>query len=78
MTFPQIYNKYRTLLSKSVIVHVILFSLNVFYFPIVFVCFLHIYKHIQFNTISCKQKGKKVKPHVLKQLIYGSPPSIIL
>jgi len=27
---------------------------------------------MQFNAISCKQKGKRVKPHVLK-LIYGSP-----
>ena len=48
-----------------------LISLNVFYFPIVFVCF-YIYKHIQLNTILCKQKGKMVKSQVLK-LIYGSP-----
>jgi len=37
----------------------------------------YIYKHIQFNTISCKQKGKRVKPHVLK-LIYGSPLNYLL
>jgi len=27
---------------------------------------------MQFNTITCKQKGKRVDPQVLK-LIYGSP-----
>ena len=46
-------------------------SLSVFYFPIVFL-FLYIYKHIQFNTITCKQKGKKVESQVLK-LINVSP-----
>jgi len=33
------------------------------------------FKHIQFITITCKQKDKRVEPHVLK-VIYGS--SIIL
>ena len=47
------------------------FSLNLFYSPIV--CWFYIYKHIlQFNTITCKQKGKRVEPQVLKR-IYGSP-----
>ena len=32
----------------------------------------YIYKHVQFNTIICKQKGKRVEPHVLKR-IYGPP-----
>jgi len=49
-------------------------SLNLFYFPIVL--FFYIYKHIQFNTITCKQKGKRVEPHVLK-LIYGSPEQVV-
>ena len=47
-------------------------SLNVFYFPIVFSCFFFIYKYMQSNTITCKQKGKRVEPQVLK-LMYGSP-----
>ena len=35
------------------------FSLNLLYSP------FYIYKqHIQFNTITCKQKGKRVEPHV--------------
>jgi len=38
--------------------------------------FFYIYKHIQFNTITCKQKGKRVEPHVLK-LIYGSPEQVV-
>ena len=46
-------------------------SLSVFYFPIVFL-FLYIYKHIQFNTKTCKQKGKRVESQVLK-LINVSP-----
>jgi len=36
-----------------------------------FLFVFYIYKHIQFNTISCKQKGKSVKPQVLK-CIYGA------
>ena len=34
--------------------------------------FLQIYKHIQFNTITYKQKGKRVEPQVLR-LIYATP-----
>ena len=34
--------------------------------------FFYIYKHIQFNTITYKQKGKGVEPQVRKP-IYGSP-----
>ena len=53
-----------------------LFSLNVFYFPIVFVVF-YIYKPIQFNKITCKRNGKRVEPQVLK-LIYGSPANAVI
>ena len=42
-------------------------------FPNCFVVvFFYIHKRIQFNKITCKQKGKRVEPQVLK-LIYGSP-----
>ena len=47
----------------------------VFFYSLIltyFISFFYIYNHIQFNTISCKQNGKKVEPQVLK-LIYGSP-----
>ena len=53
-----------------------LFSLNVFYFPIVFVVF-YIYKPIQFNKITCKRNGKRVEPQVLK-LIYGSVANAVI
>ena len=43
-------------------------SLNVFYFPIFFKN-IYIYKHIQFNTMSCTQNGKRVEPQVLKKSI---------
>jgi len=48
-----------------------IFSLNLLYFPIVILFCFYIYKHIQFKTITFKQKGKRVEPQVLK-LIYGS------
>ena len=44
-------------------------SFNLFDSPIVFT---NIHKHIQFNTITYKQKGKRVEPQILK-LIYATP-----
>ena len=43
-------------------------SLNLFYFPIVFVLF-YTYKHKQFNTITCKQKGKNMSNETVNMLI---------
>jgi len=39
--------------------------------PLTLISLVYIYKHIQFNTITYKQKGKRVEPPVLK-LIYSS------
>ena len=42
--------------------HEIACILNVFYFPLVFFGLLFTYINTQLNTISCKQKCKRVKP----------------
>ena len=65
------FMKYDTLPGVVVCaVLVVSTRLNLFYSPII--CFTYIHKHIQFNTITYKQKGKRVEPQVLKR-IYGSP-----
>ena len=56
--------------GQSVNCHIALKAM--FFLLNILVFVLYIYKHLQFNTMSCKQKGKSVKPQVLK-LIYGSP-----